>query len=436
MLCYNKETNMKGKMSMSRKASFLLIILCLVAAALGGCAQDAEREAEGSDAAVAITHIRQLVAADNKTARTIMWEGKVKQPYMLEYRKQGSRDSQSVQAADSSFTDKDSVIQYTARLDSLAPGSTYEYRINTAKNKGQWHKLHTEDGAGFTALIFPDSQSADYSGWQQLARTAYQRHPDSAFYVNMGDLVDNGQDASQWRAWFNSVSVFSDALPLAPVIGNHEAYSLEWKECLPASYTQLFNVPQNGLAKYPNQFYSFDYGPVHFVVLDTNFPEMKNFQPALLADELPWLEKDLAASRAKWKVVLMHRDIFLYGFGPESGREQTQTHFLDFSYQLLPVFEKYKVDAVLTAHLHTYRRRVPLQSFAPAPQGAGITYILTGVAGDVRYPKLWGDFAWDAATAPKPETANYMTLRANEQFLEFKAFLPDGRQFDEVKLTK
>ena len=422
-------------MSMSRKASFLLIILCLVAV-LGGCAQNAEREDAGSDAAVAITHIRQLVAADNKTARTIMWEGKVKQPYTLEYRKQGSRDNQSVQAADSSFTDKDSFIQYTARLDSLAPGSTYEYRINTAKNKGQWHKLHTEAGAGFTALIFPDSQSADYSGWQQLARTAYQRHPDSAFYVNMGDLVDNGQDVSQWRAWFNSVSVFSDVLPLAPVIGNHEAYSLEWKECLPASYTHLFNVPQNGLAKYPNQFYSFDYGPVHFVVLDTNFPEMKNFQPDLLADELPWLEKDLAASRAKWKVVLMHRDIFLYGFGPESGREQTQTHFLDFSYQLLPVLEKYKVDAVLTAHLHTYRRRVPLQNFTPAPQGAGITYILTGVAGDVRYPKLWGDFAWDAATAPKPETANYLTLRADEKTLEFKAFLPDGRQFDEVKLTK
>lgn len=421
---------------MSRKASFLLIILCFVVAALGGCAQNAEREAKGSDTAVAITNPRQLVAADNKTARTIMWEAKVKQPYTLEYRLKGSKDIKAVQAADSRFTDKDSVIQYTARLDSLAPGSTYEYRINTANNKGQWHKLHTEAGAGFTALIFPDSQSADYSGWQQLARTAYQRHPDSAFYVNMGDLVDNGQDASQWRAWFNSVSVFSDALPLAPVIGNHEAYSLEWKECLPASYTHLFNVPQNGLAKYPNQFYSFDYGPVHFVVLDTNFPEMKKFQPDLLADELPWLEKDLAASRAKWKVVLMHRDIFLYGFGPESGREQTQTHFLDFSYQLVPVFEKYKVDAVLTAHLHTYRRRVPLQNFAPAPQGAGITYILTGVAGDVRYPKLWGEFAWDAATAPKPETANYMTLRADEQSLEFKAFLPDGRQFDEVKLTK
>lgn len=421
---------------MSKKIKLLLFILCFVAAALSGCAQNAEREDAGSDAAVAITHIRQLVAADNKTARTIMWEAKVKQPYTLEYRLKGSKDIKAVQATDSSFTDKDSFIQYTAHLKDLAPGSAYEYRINTAKNNGSWHKLQTETGEGFTALIFPDSQSANYSGWQQLARDAQERHPQSAFYVNMGDLVDNGQDASQWRAWFNSVSVFSDAVPLAPVIGNHEAYSLEWKECLPASYTHLFNVPQNGLAKYPNQFYSFDYGPVHFVVLDTNFPEMKNFQPDLLADELPWLEKDLAASKAQWKIVLMHRDIFLYGFGPESGRVQTKTHFLDFSYQLMPVFEKYKVDAVLTAHLHTYRRRVPLQNFAPAPQGSGITYILTGVAGDVRYPKLWGDFEWDAATAPKPETANYMTLTADEKSLDFKAFLPDGKQFDEVKLTK
>ena len=80
----------------------------------------------------------------------------------------------------------------------------------------------------------------------------------------------------------------------------------------------------------------------------------------------------------------MHRDIFIYGFGSDSGREQSKTHFLDFSYRLMPVFEKYKVDAVLTAHLHTYRRRVPLQNFAPAPQGSGVTYILTGVAGDVR----------------------------------------------------
>ena len=121
---------------MQKKIRFLLVILCIVAT-LSGCAQNAEREAEGSDAAVALTHVRQLVAADNKTGRTIMWEAKVKQPYTLEYRLQGSKDIKAVQAMDSSFTDKDSFIQYTARLSGLVPGSAYEYRITTAQNNGR-----------------------------------------------------------------------------------------------------------------------------------------------------------------------------------------------------------------------------------------------------------------------------------------------------------
>lgn len=53
----------------------------------------------------------------------------------------------------------------------------------------------------------------------------------------------------------------------------------------------------------------------------------------------------------------------------------------------MPIFDKYDVDAVLTAHLHTYRRRALIRDFAQNEQGT--LYILTGVAGNVRYPSLW-----------------------------------------------
>ena len=112
----------------------MLLTLCVAAWDLYGCAKNADSEVQGSDTAVAIINPRQIVAADNKTGRTIMWEAKVKQPYTLEYRLQGSKDIQAVQATDSSFTDKNSIIQYTARLSGLVPGSAYEYRINTAQN--------------------------------------------------------------------------------------------------------------------------------------------------------------------------------------------------------------------------------------------------------------------------------------------------------------
>lgn len=91
---------------MSKIIKLLLFILCLAVMALNGCAKNADSEVQGSDTAVAITNPRQLVAADNKTGRTIMWEAKVKQPYTLEYRLQDDKDIQAVQATDSSFTDK------------------------------------------------------------------------------------------------------------------------------------------------------------------------------------------------------------------------------------------------------------------------------------------------------------------------------------------
>ena len=111
----------------------------------------------------------------------------------------------------------------------------------------------------------------------------------------------------------------------------------------PKAYINLFAVPENGLPEYKRQFYSFDYGPVHFTVLDTNFHEAQGWQPQLLTDELRWLEQDLANSKARWKIVLQHRDIFMYAFSKASGRPERATFFLDFSRQLMPLYEKYGV---------------------------------------------------------------------------------------------
>ena len=420
------------------KRLLYILFCCLV---LSGCASQQEAtEKLGKDIDLGVSHVRQLVAEDNSTARTIMWRSEAAKDYALEYRikqtEQAARaKSKIVKATDASFRDGSaSYTLYSVRLTELAKRAEYEYRVTSGADVGQWHQLRLDKGDSFTAIIFPDSQSADYSGWQRLAQSAAERHREAQLYLSMGDLVDNGADRSQWWAWFNGVEPFSDRMAFAPVIGNHEAYSLEYKFRLPEAYTQLFALPKNGLEQYPNQFYSFDYGDVHFTVIDTNFYELDALQPNLRSDELRWLEQDLAKSKAKWKIVLQHRDIMMYGFGPESGRAQTAPYFDDEGRDLMPIYERYNVDAVLSAHLHTYRRRTPLRNFAPAQDG--ITYIITGVAGDVRYPKLWGENKLDVATAPQPETANYMTLEAEQGSLTFKAFLEDGSMFDQVRLTK
>lgn len=41
--------------------------------------------------------------------------------------------------------------------------------------------FRTDDGGAFKAVIYPDSQSADYTGWSKLAAKAYELNKDAAF---------------------------------------------------------------------------------------------------------------------------------------------------------------------------------------------------------------------------------------------------------------
>ena len=416
-----------------------VLIGIAVALALIACARMALSyfSAGVSDALLGVSNLRQIVAQDNRTERMLMWQSDKQREFAVEYRTKDGVIQQTVKATDCSFNDADAkYLQYKAKLQGLSDNTVYEYRLLADGQKGTWHTLKTDAGKSFKAIIFADSQSSDYRTWQRMAAEAYKRNSDAQLYLNLGDLVDNGQDINHWRGWFEGIKGFAPDVPLAAVVGNHETYTLDWQVGMPVSFVNMFAFPANGNEKYQNQFYSFDYGDVHFAVVDTNYSnDFQKFQPELKQDEIAWLETDLANTTKPWKIILQHRDVFIYGFGAESGREHTfDTHFIEVGQDLMPIYEKYGVNAVLSGHLHTYRRRVPLRNFEPNQQG--ITYIMSGISGNVQYPKLWSDFAWDAGRAPEPEVGNYMTLEASADKLVFRAFLIDGKQFDEVTITK
>ena len=92
------------------------------------------------------------------------------------------------------------------------------------------------------------------------------------------------------------------------------------------------------------------------------------------------------------------------------------------------------IDLVLSAHLHTYRNRGHIWDFQHDPKGA--LYILTGVAGDVRYPSLWKQHPLDETVAPQPETDNYLVMTKTDTELQLQAFLPDGTLLDTAEVRK
>lgn len=384
--------------------------------------------------AVDASNIRQVITADSTTSRTFMWQSDyAEENPVVEYRQAGDDTTiMQLPASSDAFSD-DGVTTYihTAAVSDLKPGTAYEYRVGASDKRSSWQSFHTAQGHDFKALIFPDSQSSDYSVWAATAQPAWQRNQDAQFFINMGDLVDNGQDHYQWNAWFDVVGDIIARIPVVPLLGNHETYDKDWKVRMPETYLHLFALPRIDREKYQNQFYSFDYGDVHFVVLNTQSQELADFEPSLDEDEVAWFKEDMAKTTKKWKIVLMHKDPLQYGF---ANRPQPREEGFSPEGRLwMPLFDQYGVDAVLSAHLHTYRDRGHIRNFQRDESGP--LYLITGVAGNVQYPGLWKQHSLDEYVAPQPETDNYMTLEATDDSLTFRSFLPDGQLLEEKSIS-
>ena len=425
-------------------AMALLIFVIMFGALLLGCGNGAKQTSgeKAKENYISFNrtdafNLRQVITADSTTSRTVMWQSEPEEKdAFVEYRTVGKEQSEiftQKERINDKFTDNGKTSRvHTVTLNNLQPGTQYEYRLGYADKRSEWYPFDTAKGNTYKALIFPDSQSADYKTWEGVAMPAWKRNQDAQFFITMGDLVDNGEHAFQWNEWFTRISPMINRIPAAPVMGNHETYTTDWKVRMPLAYLHYFSLPEGAPEPYKNQFYSFDYGDVHFVVLNSIMWEMDQFQPNMLAAQKEWFRRDMEQTKKKWKVVLMHRDIILYAYGDRAGSHPER--FDDEGYIFMPWFDRYGVDVVLTAHLHTYRNRGHIYNFKRDPRGP--LYILTGIAGDVRYPGRWKRSPWDLKVAPQPETNNYMVLEADDNQLKLSAYLPDGKKFDEEILRK
>ena len=374
--------------------------------------------------------LRQIITKNPATSRTLMWQtdSKMIEP-KIEIKLKNSDATKIFSAEEDFFTDDgEENFQYKIFLENLQPDSEYEYRIFDGEHSTDFFALKTSSEKKFKAIIFPDSQSADYNVWGEVAKSAFEKNPDANFFVNVGDIVDNGEDSSQWHAWFEKIDSQIKILPLVPVMGNHETYDRNWEVRQPIAYLNYFAVPENNFEKFSRRFYSFDFGETHFVILDSQWDELGK---EIIEVQKNWLREDLSKTSKTWKIAFIHKDVLQYKI---NGRPERQEGFSDVGENFMPLFEELNFDAVFTAHLHTYRNRGRLKNFQS--DETGTLYILTGLSGDVRYSNLWIDHKLDKKIAPQPETDNFLTLEVDDKNFLMKCFLPDGTLIDEIELKK
>lgn len=372
-------------------------------------------------------------AEDAKTTQTISWQTKPgDQNIYVEYGEADTPDAdasaiyRATAQTESFFADDGAYNLNSVTIRGLKPGTRYIYRIGDGQRwPGEGSFL--TDGAEneFKFLLFGDSQSADYNVWKTTFENAYLANPDARFFVNVGDLVDNGQTNAQWSAWFGAVAAHSGRLPVLPVVGNHETYTPERRFSLPVFFTKQFKLPQNGPEGMKGQAYSLDYGLVHFAVLDSQFGEERQFIPDSLPRQKAWLARDLAATDKPWKIVLMHRPPYHHRMGAASPDANAA--------QLIPVFEQYGADAVFSGHDHVNARTPKLAGGAISDHGT--VYATVGRSGTKTYQTMETK-SWDAQFANPLDQPTYTVVCVSERRLEARVFKQNGELLDEWTLTK
>ena len=382
-------------------------------------------------AADGIQHLRQMVTAHPAKTRMIQWDS----PQQLENVRIEQRDSKghmdrTIPAY--TYLAMDDEVQFIYHGEIPATVGSF-YRIIHTAGATDWIPILPihEDGQ-VRALLFSDSQCGEsYEVWETTYQTAWKRHPNADCAAIVGDLTDNGESAWHWRSFFEAMETDTALArhPHVPVLGNHEYYGLQWTAVPPVRYLKTFALPDNGSRDFRGHYYSFDIGAVHCIVLDTQFLEAEERGTALKTEQMDWLRRDAAASTARWKLVLMHKDILAYG--DNQPEQNTNRGISDVGQVFLDIFDELGIDLVVSGHVHAYRRR---RICARQTDEHGTLYLLSGPAGN-QYFNVPAE-TYDIVAGPDPTPSNYLYLEADAHRLHIRCETVSGAVLDAIDLHK
>ena len=310
--------------------------------------------------------------------------------------------------------------KYQAFLTGLRPGTEYFYRVflDGGALESDDFRFRTAPVApeSFTFLAFGDSGNGS-NEQRQLAQVMFREQP--SFVIHTGDIAYFDGSFGTFRN--NHFAVYSPLLRRSTFFlcpGNHE---YDTPGALP--YVLLHSHPAEGVPE-PDRgrYYSFDWGNVHFVSLDTNAP----FYEAVggRGQMIRWLEDDLRRTRKLWRVVFFHHPV-----RPTSNHERDATSALVREH-LEPIFDRHDVQLILSGHEHNYQEAAPRRGGQFVGPGQGTVNIITGGGGAGLYTVSPREGLVFAASAH-----HYLRCEVTGPQFSCRAIDINEQQIDEFTLT-
>ncbi|OBZ12541.1 metallophosphoesterase family protein [Bacillus sp. FJAT-26390] len=309
---------------------------------------------------------------------------------------------------------------HKAEAAGLEPGTAYRYRVGSGEAKG-WSdaavfETEPEKLDSFSFINVTDSQGVteqDFDLWGNTLNKAFATFPSAAFIVHNGDLTEDPEDEQAWTSLFAKASKWVSQFPFMPVTGNHDEVDGQAER-----FISHFNLPDNGAeGSAQGTTYSFDYGSVHFVILNSE---------SNIKEQTKWLSSDLENTDKPWKVVAVHQ-------GPYGGN--TYKKVKDWT----KLFDKFKVDLVLQGHNHEYSRSYPLRDGQIVGDGEsevqnreGTVYVVTNTSGQKFNEKKEDQFYHKVHFQNGKQMFAGITVSGDS--LTYQAYDADGQKLDEFVL--
>ncbi len=246
----------------------------------------------------------------------------------------------------------------------------------------------------------------------RIARQMLDRYRERGldFVLMLGDNIYEHGNRSDYVKKFEQPygPLHSSGVKFFAALGNHDVRRGNWRQAI--EYP-LFNMGGR-------RYYAFQFGDdlVQFFALDTTTLAKKHRGGSPDPQQEAWLQDELRASRARWRIAFFHHPI--YSSGRRHGGNKNVRRSLE------EILVEGRVNIVLAGHDHFYARLEPQQ---------GILHFVNGAAAKLRKGNISKKSLLTGCGNDQERSFLYIEL--NSQELYFEAISESGLVFDQGTIS-
>jgi len=311
------------------------------------------------------------------------------------------------------LVDRVPTLHHVMLIGPLAAGTTYQYQVGDGTIASAMATVTTPAPAGTT---FSLALIGDYGGNSPgESQNAQRINADSTQFIQtVGDnIYPDGRDpdfATFYSDYDNRLfKQFQPAFMHETFItanGEKEYFG-------DGAFWRDFSLPNN------EQWFSYDWGDAHFLVLDTERP----YSPG--SAQYNFAQADLNAHQtSKWRIVVLQN--------PPYSSTTANSSSIPVQQYIVPLMQQEHVQLVVSGNSHNYERSYALTDGVPA--SGGVTYVVSGGGGNGFNKFAIAQPAWSAFR--EDTFYEYVHVTVSSSTLQLQAVnASDGIVLDSASLS-